>query len=157
MVNYHHGVERADFNAVLDQILELAVLINEDMAGSLEQRGLTPARTHLLWEVSRRGPSTQRDLAEALRVSARNVTGLVDGLEGTGFVTRAAHPRDRRATLVTLTEQGEREMRRMHKEHRQFAHALFADMPDQQRAALSAGLTHVLERLRALTNQGASQ
>jgi DNA-binding MarR family transcriptional regulator len=146
-----------ELELLLDQILELAVLINEDMAGSLEQRGLTPARTHLLWEVSRRGPSTQRDLAEALRVSARNVTGLVDGLEETGFVTRAAHPRDRRATLVTLTEQGEREMRRMHEEHRQFAYALFADMPDRQRAVFGAALSQVLDRLRVLTDQRASQ
>jgi DNA-binding MarR family transcriptional regulator len=143
--------------ALLDQVLELAVLINEDMAGSLEQRGLTPARTHLLWELSRRGPSTQRDLAEALRVSARNVTGLVDGLEGTGFVTRGAHPRDRRATLVTLTEQGEREMNRMHEEHGRFADALFADMPERQRTALGAGLEHVLNRLRLLIAQDASR
>ncbi len=142
--------------ALLDQVLELAVLINADMSGSLEQRGLTPARTHLLWELTHRGPSTQRDLAEALRVSARNVTGLVDGLEGTGFVTRAAHPRDRRATLVTLTEQGERVMRQMREEHEHFAHVLFVDLPERQRTALSAGLEHVLHQLRALTAQDAS-
>ena len=142
---------------LLDQILELAVLINEDMTGSLEQRGLTPARTHLLWELSHRGPSTQRDLAEVLRVSARNVTGLVDGLEGTGFVTRAAHPHDRRATLVTLTEHGEQVMGRMHEEHAQFAGLLFDEMPERQRLALAAGLGHVVHRLRALSESGESQ
>jgi len=141
---------------LLDQVLELAVLINQDMTGSLAQRGLTPARTHLLWELAHRGPSTQRDLAEALRVSARNVTGLVDGLEATGFVTRAAHPGDRRATLVTLTAQGEREMKRMRDEHVQFADALFKDMPQARRAALAAGLGHVLDRLRTLIAQQAS-
>jgi hypothetical protein len=37
-------------------------------------------------------------------VSPRNVTGLVDGLAESGFVTREPHPTDRRATLVALTE-----------------------------------------------------
>ena len=36
----------------------------------------------------------------------RNVTGLVDALEGAGFVTRSPHPTDRRATVVSLTPQG---------------------------------------------------
>lgn len=140
--------------ALLDQILALAVLINQDMTGSLEQRGLTPARTHLLWELAHRGPSTQRALADALRVSARNVTGLVDGLEGTGFVTRAAHPTDRRATLVTLTAHGEQVMRRMREEHEQFASLLFADLPERQRTAFAIGLEHVVLRLRTLVESG---
>ena len=84
--------------ATLDQVLELAVLINRDMASSLAGYGLTPARTHLLWELFHRGPSTQRVLADALRVSARHVTGLVVGLEETGYVTRGPHPGDRRGT-----------------------------------------------------------
>jgi DNA-binding MarR family transcriptional regulator len=143
--------------ALLDQILELAVLINQDMTGSLEQRGLTPARTYLLWELSHRGPSTQRKLADALRVSARNVTGLVDGLEGTGFVTRAAHPTDRRATLVTLTGHGEQVMRRMREEHEQFASLLFADLPERRRAAFAVGLEHVVLRLRTLVDSSKAQ
>ena len=140
--------------ALLDQLLELVVLINQDMTGSLKQRGLTPARTHLLWELSHRGPSTQRELADALHVSARNVTGLVDGLEGTGFVTRAAHPSDRRATLVTLTEHGEQVMRRMRGEHEHFASLLLADLPERQRTALAVGLEHVVLRLRTLVHSG---
>ncbi len=143
--------------ALLDQILELGVLINQDMTGSLEQRGLTPARTHLLWELAHRGPATQRELAYALRVSARNVTGLVDGLEGTGFVTRAAHPSDRRATLVTLTEHGERVMSRMRQEHEQFASLLFADLSERRRTGFAVGLEHVVHRLRTLVDSGQAQ
>lgn len=148
---------QTDDTALLDQVLELAVLVNEDMTTSLAERGLTPARTHLLWVLAQRGPSTQRDLAEALRVSPRNVTGLVDGLEGTGFVRRAAHPHDRRATLVTLTEQGEQAVQRMRGEHVQFATALFADLPARQRVAFASGLDHVLGRLRALVDQEAAR
>jgi DNA-binding MarR family transcriptional regulator len=43
------------------------------------------------------------DLAEALAVTPRNVTALVDGLEREGLVRRVAHSTDRRITLVELT------------------------------------------------------
>ena len=141
--------------ATLDQVLELAVLINQDMASSLAGYGLTPARTHLLWELFHRGPSTQRVLADALRVSARNVTGLVDGLEETGFVKRGPHPGDRRALLVTLTDQGTHMMTQMQKGQEEFARLLFADLTDRQLSGLNRGLAHVLVRLRELVPGGA--
>jgi DNA-binding MarR family transcriptional regulator len=134
--------------SLLDQVLEVAVLINRDMNSSLGELGLTPARTHLLWELFHRGPSTQRVLAEALGVTPRNVTGLVDGLEESGHVTRQPHPVDRRATLVTLTDHGTDVMTQMQKGQEHFARLLFADLSDRQSDALHRGLAHVLTRLR---------
>jgi len=133
----------------LDRILELVVLLNDDMTHSLARDGLTVSRTHLLWELRRRGPSTQRVLADALGVSARTVTGLVDGLVATGFVTREPHPTDRRATLVTFTAHGVRVIESMERDQAEFARILFAGMPKRQFDGLVAGLGEVLDRLRA--------
>jgi DNA-binding MarR family transcriptional regulator len=143
--------------ALLDQVLEVAVLINRDMDSSLGEYGLTPARTHLLWELFHRGPCTQRVLGDALDVTARNVTGLVDGLEATGYVTREPHPGDRRATLVTLTDRGTDVMTQMQKGQEEFARLLFADLTDRQLATLARGLSHVLDRLRELVPMGERQ
>ncbi|MBL7498360.1 MarR family transcriptional regulator [Frankia sp. CNm7] len=137
------------FGAALGQVLEVAILINEDMTKGLARDGLTEPRAHLVWELSQRGPSTQRVLADALRVSPRNITGLIDGLVATGFVTREPHPSDRRATLVTFTEQGTRAAAKMAADHREFAELLFAGMSDAQFDGLVAGLDVVLARLRA--------
>ena len=139
---------------VLDQVLEVAVLVNQDMNGSLGELGLTPARTHLLWELFQRGPSTQRVLADALRVTPRNVTGLVDALEETGYATRRPHPVDRRATLVSLTDRGTQVMTQMKQGQAHFARSLFADLSDRQLAALHHGLDHVLVRLREAVPRG---
>ncbi|MBE1489066.1 MarR family winged helix-turn-helix transcriptional regulator [Plantactinospora soyae] len=135
--------------AALDQVLELAVLINDDMTRSLAQDGLTVSRTHLLWELRRRGPVTQRDLADALKVSARTVTGLVDGLEATGFVSRQPHPTDRRATLVTFTERGVRTVEEMERGQQEFARLLFGEMTQERLDCFSGALDEILTRLRA--------
>ena len=120
--------------------------MQEDAARGVAAVGLTLPRVHLLWVVHHSGPSTQRTLADALRVTPRNVTGLVDALVADGFAARSAHPSDRRATLVSLTAHGADVMATMTREHEALAARLFGDMPDHD--AFVAGLDHVLARLR---------
>ena len=136
--------------AALNRVLELAILINSDMRVGLAERGLTESRAHLLWELHQRGPSTQRELADALRVSPRNITGLVDALAATGFVSRKAHPRDRRATLVQFTKHGAEAARRLEGDQQEFARVLFDGMSTSLFNGLVRGLDVVLERLRPL-------
>jgi DNA-binding MarR family transcriptional regulator len=144
-----HNTPPEAATAALDRVLELVVLLDEDMTRGLAGYGLTTARAHLVWVLHRRGPSTQRALADALKVSARNITGLVDGLVATGYVTREPHPTDRRATLVSLTEHGASTLAEMDHGHRELAGLLFGGMPAQQFDGFVGGLDHVLDRLRA--------
>ena len=132
-----------------DQVLELVVLLDEDMKRGLAAAGLTVPRAHLVWVLHHEGPTTQRALADSLKVTPRNVTGLVDGLVATGFVTREPHPTDRRATLVALTEHGRSTLAEMDRGHREAAELLFGDMPGHRFDAFVEGLEHVVSRLRA--------
>jgi DNA-binding MarR family transcriptional regulator len=47
-----------------------------------------------------------REVSDALGISPRTVTDLIDGLEERGLVSRTPHASDRRVTLLTLTEDG---------------------------------------------------
>src|SRR4051794_11345237 len=141
------------FEAALDQVLALVVLLSDDMTRALARDGLTSSRAHLIWELVQRGPSTQRALADAMGLSARTVTGLTDGLVETGFVTREKHPNDRRAALVTLTAHGRAIAERLQHEQRTFAHDLFAGMPRVEFDGFVGGLDYVLTRLRELSDQ----
>jgi DNA-binding MarR family transcriptional regulator len=134
----------------LNRILQLALVLNEDMDRDLAGYGLTVARTRVLWELHLRGPVTQRELADTIGVSPRNVTGLVDALADTGFVTREPHPRDRRAALVTLTAHGKQTTDDLARRQRELARAMFADMPPERFECFAAGLDDVLARLDAL-------
>ncbi|MDX6547802.1 MAG: hypothetical protein QOG33_1352 [Gaiellales bacterium] len=118
------------------------------MTQAIEALELTPSRTHLLWELGLRGPVTQRVLADALKVTPRAVTGLVDALVGSGLVTREPHPTDRRATLVTFTAGGETLIAQVQRGHEALARALFAPMPRREFDCFARGLADVIARLR---------
>ena len=135
---------------VFDRLLEIADLFQRDMERAFDGTPLTPARTHVLWVLHHVGPSTQQALAVALDVTPRNVTGLVDALEASRFVTREPHPTDRRATLVTLTSEGTTAMAAMTAEREQLAAELVAGFDDAELASLRAGLDRVAGRLREL-------
>lgn len=118
------------------------------MTQAIETLGLTPSRTHLLWELGQRGPVPQRVLAEALKVTPRAVTGLVDALVADGLVTREPHPSDRRATLVTFTSRGETLVAQLKRDHKGLARALFAPMSRRELDRFERGLSGVIDRLR---------
>ncbi|MGX5654345.1 MarR family winged helix-turn-helix transcriptional regulator [Geodermatophilus nigrescens] len=143
--------------AALDRVLELTVLLGRDMTASLAASGLTVARTTLLWHLRAAGPSTQRALADALGVSARNVTGLVDGLAAAGLVTREPHPDDRRATLVTPTARGRELLDELGRGQAELAGQLFGGLPPDRLDALVSALDDVLERLRPLVPGSAAE
>jgi DNA-binding MarR family transcriptional regulator len=136
--------------ATLDRVLELTVLLGRDAAEHLARLGLTESRAHLVWQLQQRGPCTQAVLAADLHVTPRTITALVDGLVATGFVTREPHPSDRRATLVTFTEQGRATAQGLLDDHRRLARQLFGDLPDDVFDGFEAGLRHVIRRFRAV-------
>lgn len=134
-----------------ERMFELAVVLSDAMDQGLAERGLNRSRAELLWRLHHQGPTTQRDLSEALRCTPRNVTGLLDALQANGLVERAAHPTDRRATLVTLTGQGRSLLGELHTRQQASASELFAEISAGDLESFLATLDHVLAALRATT------
>ena len=139
--------------AVLDKVLHLATLVGTDMTRFQQESGLTTSRAHLLWVLGAAGPGTQQSLAAALGVSARNITGLVDGLVTSGHVTRQTHPTDRRATLVTPTAKGETAIRELRDSHEQLARQLFEQVPAEQLAVFAATLDQTITTFARLMKE----
>lgn len=124
-----------------------SILMADDMARGLQARGLTRTRATALWEMARHDALNQRQIADLLHVTPRNVTKLVDALEEGGFVTRAGQPGDRRAVLVRLTRKGRAAVARMESEADAFAKQLFGDLPPVDRATVVRALNQVITRL----------
>ena len=66
----------------------------------------------------------------------------------TGFARRAAHPHDRRAVLVGLTEHGARVAAGLSRGKEELAEVLFGDMTPARYDGFVAGMTEVLAALR---------
>jgi DNA-binding MarR family transcriptional regulator len=133
----------------MDQLFDLAVMLGEVMNSRLAEHGLTPARAELLWLLHRTGPSTQRELSQLLKCTPRNVTGLVDALERAGFVDRTAHPSDRRAVVVRLSESGQSLIADWGADREHGTAQVLGGIPADDLAVFSAVLDQVLARLRA--------
>ncbi|NML51565.1 MarR family transcriptional regulator [Streptomyces sp. R302] len=124
------------------------------MRRGMAAKGLTTARAGVLWALFHDGPMTQRVLATRLGVTPRNVTGLLDALQEDGLVARAAHPTDRRATLVSLTDEGRSVTSALRGGRDELAALLFADVPADRLDAFTAILGQVTDRLRAVDADG---
>jgi len=133
----------------MDQLFDLAVVLGEVMNNRLTEQGLTPARAEVLWVLHRTGPRTQRELSQVLKCTPRNVTGLVDALAGAGFVQRTAHPTDRRAVMVRLSDKGQSLIAGWGADRAHGTTHVLGGIPADELATFSTVLERVLTQLRA--------
>ena len=88
-----------------------------------------------------------RDLADALRISPRSVTDVVDALERKGYVVREPDPHDRRASVVVVTDAGRQVRAAVHEARRRSVGDQMGALTATQRAALADALTTLEEGL----------
>ncbi|HEX6491880.1 MAG TPA: MarR family transcriptional regulator [Candidatus Dormibacteraeota bacterium] len=89
-------------------ISQLGYVISTRFRAILSPLGLEPRHFLVLRHVARAEGLSQHALAQALRIPASRMVGLVDTLEQRGLVERRSNPRDRRARALFLTEAGGR-------------------------------------------------
>lgn len=138
--------------SIVDKLLAITTMFQQDMVRAFAGTPLTESRVAVLWTLSLHGPSTQRALAQALAVTARNISGLVDALEAHGYIERIAHPSDRRAVLVTLTSKGEVAMTQMQAEHAHLEAELRDAVEPGHWEGLESGIDAIITRLAELTS-----
>ena len=95
----------------VDAILYAAHRIRTAADAALRAHGLSLPALKLLQALAA-GDRSMREISQALHVSPRTVTDMIDGLEHRGLVTRGPHPSDRRVTLLHLTGTGAAELAR---------------------------------------------
>jgi DNA-binding MarR family transcriptional regulator len=157
------GVTRADLSAALDmdtaeriagRLFSLAPRLVEILDLGAREYGMTYSRGRVVAALHASGPLLMRELSEAVGVTPRTITGLVDALEADGWVERRAVLLDRRATHVALTPDAEVAFARLLDGYRGLAQDLVSGIPeaDQQRAL--GVLEHIATRLDAAVLRG---
>jgi DNA-binding MarR family transcriptional regulator len=83
------------------------------------------------------------DIADKLGVTRATVTGLLDGLEKDGLISRQMHPEDRRAFCIELTSKGREFLAELLPDHYRRIAGLMAHLNDEERHQLVALLYKV--------------
>lgn len=80
----------------------------DELNSEMARRGYGDLRTAHGFAFQRMTPAgaTGNELAEFLDITKQAASQMIDYLEKRGYVTRRAHPRDKREKLVVLTEKG---------------------------------------------------
>ena len=96
------------------------------------------------------GPAIQKNLARTLEMIGPSIGERIDQLESDGLVARSPAPHDRRATLVSLTEQGQELVERLQALMRETEAALTDGISQDDVEATRRVLAHVNKRAREL-------
>ncbi len=121
----------------------------------MQEHGISMARFSVLAQLLRSGDHqlTPSVLAERVGVTRATVTGLIDGLESSGWICRQVHPSDRRSVIIELTEEGVAFLRTLLPEHAEHITGMVRDIPDEDLLHLEHTLT-LLERNLEVADRG---
>ncbi len=94
------------------RILTAQHLLKNRLVQSFRENGvrITPSHSAILFMLEGGSPLTLSHLSDVLHLDNSTVTGLVDRLEGAGFVRRDADPDDRRKWRISITPNGVKEI-----------------------------------------------
>ncbi len=114
-------------------------------ARGLAKEGLSLPQFEVLRVIEERGPVPMRVLSLEMLVTPPNITGLVDRLERRRLVRRVADTKDRRASIIELTETGKHLYTVLAKRQTKFLQDTLSTLtPDEQNI-----LSTLLSRLKA--------
>jgi MarR family transcriptional regulator, lower aerobic nicotinate degradation pathway regulator len=116
-------------------------LVSEGLAG------LDARKWHYTALVALReaGPASQAQLSRRTGIYRSDLVAVINELAGRGFVERAPDPADRRRNVVTITEEGRRHLRRLHRLITSLQDDLLAPLSGPEREQLTTLLARLLE------------
>lgn len=79
--------------------------ISKSLETALKPYGITPGQWNLINQLEGAGELSQKELAELTRKEQATITRYLDTLERKGLVVRNQHKSDRRAHVVSVTEE----------------------------------------------------
>jgi DNA-binding MarR family transcriptional regulator len=134
------------------QLLQLGQLVQKSVDRVAAANGLSHAELAVLGALKRFGPpfeASPSQLQGAHWVTLPGLTKPIARLEALGYVTRRTNPADRRAVIVKLTPEGNRQMTDIIENQAPPEYWAIADLDPERRATLQAVLPDLLKLLLA--------
>jgi len=129
-----------DTVAVADALRPILLRVGRELRREARAEGISPEQVSLLVAIKYAPGIGVRDLAAHERVSAPAMTKHVDRLERDGLVQRTPSADDKRRIGITLTEQGQRVLRRVRSRRTAWLATRLRGLDDAELAAVHAAL-----------------
>ena len=129
--------------SAVDGLAQLSFVFQGMLERRAAEHDLSIIQTRLLGVLRDRKP-TMQELARFLGLDKSSVTGLVDRAERRGLVARVPSTTDRRAVLVSLTDDGRSLVSAAAARFETDVSALLSRLPPRERETLSRIITRLL-------------
>jgi len=116
------------------------VLLNKQLI----KNGLTLPQYRVIRVLGRFGAMPMNKLGEHMFVTPPNITGLIDRLEGRGYIARKGSGTDRRIVIMRLTRRGKTLHRRTSVQHRKLVSRIMKVLSGKE----LVNLTRLLYRIK---------
>lgn len=137
--------------AVVGRIRRASSLIEERIAVVTNRFGIrNPGDLDTLATLRREGEPFElspKELSSRLLVTSAGLSGRLDRLENAGWITRSPHPDDRRATIVSLTEEGRELVDSVYEQTLEMYRDALSEIESGERIALADRLRAILINL----------
>jgi DNA-binding MarR family transcriptional regulator len=135
-----------DATTVANQLRPVLLRLARELRKETEQLGVTSRQVTLLWLVRLNPGMSLRELAAEEGISAPALSGHVDRLEKVGLLARVRDESDRRRVGLTLTEDGDRLLKRVRARRTTWLADRLRGLDDDELAALERAI-EPLEKL----------
>lgn len=144
------GPSLPDARRLTDVVIRLRRALRASIRTDYPWETLPMARVELLQVLAEHSPVRISDLAARQRLAVSTVSGLIGQMIGAGLVARGVDPADRRASVVTLTDEGREQLADWTRAHERRLDTALAALDDLDQAAVIAALpalTRLAEQL----------
>lgn len=144
------AAQTGDARALTDTVARLRRVLRTSIRTEYPWESLPMAQIEVLQLLQEVAPARVGDLASRLRMSPSTVSGLIGQLMNAGLVERGTDPKDRRVSVVELTEAGSGQLAEWTGAHERRIATALEQLGVVERYAIAAALpalAQLVERL----------
>src|SRR5947209_992525 len=138
---------KLDTVQIADRLRPILLRVSRELRRETREVGVSPEQVSLLVAIKYEPGIGLRDLAARERVSPPAMSNHVDRLERDGLVARTQSATDRRRVGLTLTDEGQRLLRKVRSRRTAWLASRLKDLTPEQLAAIDAAIDPLSELL----------
>lgn len=120
----------------------------------MQSYGLNPTEFTVMEVLYSKGEQPIQIIGNKVLLASSSITYVIDQLEKKNFVERKVNEKDRRVTLVSLTDQGHKIMEDIFPQHTEIINELYSELSDDELSQLSESMKKVGYKAADLFEKG---